>query len=76
MAQPAIAAADCPPGNSTTPVTCTVTADQNGKSQQVDVDYVSTAEGLHDGDSGGDYTVINNASIDATQDPYAAVMVA
>ncbi|MCB5363611.1 autotransporter outer membrane beta-barrel domain-containing protein [Pusillimonas sp. CC-YST705] len=75
MAQPAMGNVNCPPGNSTTPVTCTITASQGGNGQQLVIDFLNDTDGLHTGNSGGEYTVINSASLSATQSPYAPIMV-
>lgn len=63
MMQPAFGAVNCPPADSSKPVTCTVTPDQGGSGQQINIDYIDDTEGLHAGHSGGDYTVINGASL-------------
>ncbi|WP_353149374.1 autotransporter outer membrane beta-barrel domain-containing protein [Pollutimonas bauzanensis] len=63
MVQPALAAVNCPAGSSSTAVTCTVTQDQGGSGMQIVVDFINDTDGLHDGNSGGNYTVINSATL-------------
>lgn len=75
MAQPAMAGVNCPPASSTTPVTCNVTADQGGIYEQVTIDFLNDTDGLHPGNSGGDYTVINSAALSGTHSPYMPIMV-